>query len=384
MVLEDCFFCKPTNVKPKKVFDIAISEHSPHWYDDSFEQVYLEEDYCPSKTIEERQRIMAHYITFWDGFKKYLHDRDVTTFDDSINKIKDMDFSNCEYPSVYATFKGKNGYEVKVKLSAYTRLFAEIDIGKLPKYGKRSIAVTKHYLYRYIKEWENRSIESIGRGYGKNIHLFEKDGILYFCTAFKEHDDGGDFANLDNKYKWLYRMIKIASDLANEKYHDFDTYSPAEYKLFLDNLALKGRTITNIFDNNFVLDYYSERHRVEMDGRFTFALDDGRTIGFMFERASHPSIDLLDEWDLPGTIFKDGRPEWRNSEIFNELVGKKIKRVNVVSSKDVDDLLDAYWDEDFDEHQEEFIVRLEFILNDGNILTIEPGIDWTDVLIKNS
>ena len=367
----------------KKPFDTAIESHSPHYYDDGFEQIYLEEDYCTAKTVGERKKILADFVKYWDGFKKYLHERDIGDFDESIKKIKDMDFSNFEYPSIYVTFSGTSGHKVEVKLSAYSRLFAEVKIGMLPDFGKPSVAVVKKYLSRYISNWNlgrYNAKEMPQKGYGRNIHLlWDNDGVLYFCTAFEEHDENsGEITSVDIEYRWLYKIIKIATDIANERYDDFETYLPAEYKKFINSLKLEYKTITGVMNNNAILDCYKDRIFIEMDGKFTLSFDDGRIIGFSFGEASHPSVDIMDDWDVLDIPDRDG--EKKSSEIFKDLIGAKITKINIITSKNVDDMGWAYWNLEWDEtKQDEYIIKLQLVLDDKNVLAIEPGEDWTNV-----
>lgn len=370
-------------VRYVKPFDIAIEEHKPHWYDDGFGAIYFDEDYYTAKSDEVRQEMAAKYIEFWNGFKKYLNARDITLFDNSIDNVNNLDFGSVAgEPNISVMIKGRNGYKVGLKLSSYDRLYAEIEIGKLPKFDEKRLAMDmdwiKGYLERYIRVWDNNDSRVISRGYGRNIHLWKRDGTLYFCTAFREHEEGGDITTDEARYRWLYKMTKIAMDIADERQYDFDTHSPAECKKYIEGLKLEGRTITRVCDIGWVSDKYEDDGiRIMLDGEFAVSLDDGRSVGFNFSAASHMRVNVMDDWD----VFEIERP-WRSkpkcSEILEELVGAKIAKVEVVTTRDSDDLGDAYWELDFDiDKHDEYIHKLVLTLDNGRELIIETAIDWT-------
>ena len=170
-----------------------------------------------------------------------------------------------------------------------------------------------------------------------------------------------------------------------------DTYSPKELREHLDELELKGLKIAKVESPSIVydstkrerLDTETRKYRLihkdaEVDQTIIFTFDTGRKVGVDFFSASHVFLTLFKvTYEMDDVSYKEG--DITISDIFPELIGKTIKDYLVFTTKDYKDIRDAdsWEDKGFDEKQEEFITKLEFIFTDNTHIGFECDIDFT-------
>ena len=169
-----------------------------------------------------------------------------------------------------------------------------------------------------------------------------------------------------------------------------DTYSPKELKELLDELELKGLKIAKIESPSVVydsikkerLDEETKKYReiyksAEVDETIIITFETGRKIGINFFSASHVFLTLFKvNYEMKDVSYKDG--DITISNIFPELIGKTIKDYLIFTTNDYKEIRDAdsWEDKGFNENQDEFITKLEFIFTDNSRIGFECDIDY--------
>lgn len=174
----------------------------------------------------------------------------------------------------------------------------------------------------------------------------------------------------------------------SDKNH-FRTFNPQDLSDFLANLNLEGLKIAAIESPCYI---YSARKveaisggdtdtlaiesiTTETDTPIILTLSDGRKIDIGFSGASDVSICQLSS-DYKIT---DEEIEYRHtsiSNLFSNIVGKKISTFKVYSTDNVHDLDDHFRYGGFDENQGEFITKFSLIFSDESQLSFECDIDF--------
>lgn len=169
-----------------------------------------------------------------------------------------------------------------------------------------------------------------------------------------------------------------------------DTYSPKELKELLDELELKGLKIAKVESPSIVydsirkerLDEDTKKYRmihkdVEVDESIIFTFETGRKIGIDFFSASHVFVSLFKvTYEMEDVSYKEG--DITVSDIFPELIGKTIKDYFISTTKNYKEIResDSWEDKGFNENQDEFITKLEFIFTDNTHASFECDIDY--------
>ena len=370
----------------RKPFDPEMDAQAPYGYDNYVDEARYQEKYETSNEVD-KQKMLNEQIEYWKKFEKYLHKYDIHFFDESLKNAKKVIEDNPSYiPEICGEIKNTNGFRVKIRLSTYIRLFASIQMD-LPFCAKTDFSHIEFVLENYVTEWGfplEKSLSNEAFGIGENLHIHAmQTGQFDFCTSFKDHETGR-FDEIESDFQWFMRIIAIAREIVSYE-GDFVSTHATECREYLENLCLEGHKIIAVKNNNYLDDTFSEGVGIEMGGFFTLELDDGRMIGFSFDKASSVAIMQFYDWNLIENEERasDQFSKQTTAEIFEGLIGKKIADVRVEATDNVDDVLDGYWPEDLSEKQGDFIRCIQIKFTDGAKLLIDAGDDWTDVELQS-
>ncbi len=169
-----------------------------------------------------------------------------------------------------------------------------------------------------------------------------------------------------------------------------DTYSPTELKELLDELELKGLRITKVESPSVVYDSikkerldeetkeYREIYKsAEVDESIIFTFETGRKIGINFFSASHVFLTLFKvNYKMENVNYGDG--DTTITDLFPDLVGKTIRDYLIFTTDNYKEIRDAdsWEDKGFNEKQDKFITKLEFVFTDNSHIGFECDIDY--------
>ena len=356
-----------------KVFDkdMKFEEHTP-----SIGEVNFEEDYFMTNPPISKDELVKEYQDYWINYKKYRELKGLKSFDETIKEVKELTTENFKYPNVHFTIKNKHGIKATIKLSQYSRLFAELKLDDQSYNRLRQNQKVEDYLSKYISVWnKNKKV-----GYGKNVHLLWNDHgkALNICISSK---DLVNFQNEVAEYKWFNEIVGILETIFT-KYNDInsriDTYSPKELEKFTIDNKLVGKTIEDVIFNEGVSDVYKEV--LELWKAITFKLNDDSKVSFEFWNASHVKSVIYDS-DAVLKDAKDYYGEIKKAHAFlKPIIGQKIIDIKIESAKECD--CHSVEDEGFNENQESFIVDIQIVLENGKTILMHDGDDFMYVAIK--
>lgn len=158
---------------------MKFEEHTP-----SIGEVNFEEDYFMANPPISRDELVKGYQDYWINYKKYRELKGLRSFDETMKEVKKLTTENFKYPNVHFTIKNKHDIKATIKLSQYSRLFAELELDDQSYNSLRQNQKVEDYLSKYISVWDkNKKL-----GYGKNIHLLWNDPAktLCICTSSKD------------------------------------------------------------------------------------------------------------------------------------------------------------------------------------------------------